>query len=381
MSIAVMSRQLDILAIEPFHGGARRAMLETVARFSRHRWKILKLPPRKMERRLLVSATWFAEHLSRNGVGKVDLLFTSEALNLAEFLRLRPDLAKKPSVVYFHDNQLPEAGGDLPEKPTDLVNLNSAMAANEIWFNSLYHLRTFLGRASGMVARHEELQMRNPMARLAAKAHLVPPPIDLAEMQDAESIALAKGRDPRSVLLDARGARHVTILHVLRILQNEAGPVKLSLIGRVKGLPASLRAIELDERNQIGHINALRTSGVLLSARPDAPSDDLVVRALASGCLPIAPSAGVYPELLPEPMHERCLHDGTPESMAEKLLEAWYAPPLRGMEFLIDEIISPFDCVAACRVIDERVEQLVGVARLPEASHPKFKAMAAVAPR
>jgi len=32
MSNAVMSRQLDILAIEPYHGGDRRAMLEVIAR-------------------------------------------------------------------------------------------------------------------------------------------------------------------------------------------------------------------------------------------------------------------------------------------------------------------------------------------------------------
>src|SRR5437868_412059 len=56
MRSGVMSRQLDILAIEPFHGGARRSMLEAIARYSRHRWRILKLPPRKMHRRLLVSS-------------------------------------------------------------------------------------------------------------------------------------------------------------------------------------------------------------------------------------------------------------------------------------------------------------------------------------
>src|SRR5882672_8186157 len=116
MRNGVLSRQLDILAIEPFHGGARRPMLEAIARYSRHRWRILKLPPRKMHRRLLVSSMWFAETLSRNGLGKVDLLFCSEALNLADFLRLAPGLGKRPSVVYFHENQLPEPGADGPEK-------------------------------------------------------------------------------------------------------------------------------------------------------------------------------------------------------------------------------------------------------------------------
>src|SRR5262245_9728403 len=119
--------QLDILALEPFYGGARRAMLETMVRCSRHRWTVLKLPPRRMERRLSVAANWFAEQLSRHWVGRVDLLFTSEAMNLASLYQLMPALRRKPSVVYFHENQLPHVHTNT-DSPLDLVNLNTANA-------------------------------------------------------------------------------------------------------------------------------------------------------------------------------------------------------------------------------------------------------------
>ena len=56
-----MAAQLDILALEPFYGGARRAMLDTIMRYSRHRWTLLRLPPRRIERRLAAAAHWFAE--------------------------------------------------------------------------------------------------------------------------------------------------------------------------------------------------------------------------------------------------------------------------------------------------------------------------------
>jgi hypothetical protein len=107
---STLPKQLDILALEPFFGGIRRNMLETIIRSSRHRWTLLKLPPRRIERRLTAAAHWFAEQLSRHWVGHVDLLFTSEALNLADLYRLMPNLARKPAVVYFHSNQLPEPG-------------------------------------------------------------------------------------------------------------------------------------------------------------------------------------------------------------------------------------------------------------------------------
>ena len=90
-----MSKQLDILALEPFYGGGRRHMLETLIHYSRHRWTVLKLPPRRIERRLTAAAHWFAEQLSRHWVGRVDLLFTSEALNLADLYRLMPNLLQQ----------------------------------------------------------------------------------------------------------------------------------------------------------------------------------------------------------------------------------------------------------------------------------------------
>jgi hypothetical protein len=366
-----MAKQLDILAIEPYHGGARRAMLEAISRCSRHRWTLLKLPARRFERRQLVAATWFAEVLSRNGVGKVDVVFSSEALNLADFFRLRPDLGRRPSVVYFHDNQLPEVdAAEQGDGPTDLVNLNSATAASEIWFNSLYNLRTFLSRASGLVARHPELRMRDPMRGLAAKAHLVPPPIDFGAMHDllsqapAAAGAAAARRDPRSLLLDARGADHAVVSEALATLARRRERMELTVIGRVKGMPAALRPITLDERDDAGHVRSLLRSSVLVSARANATHDDLAVRALSSGCHPIVPNTGMYTALLPEPLHAPCLHDGTAESIAARVLDAWYLERPTGLEFLLDEVLAQFDAIRACKVIDERLEMLAPVPTL-----------------
>src|SRR5438067_12216352 len=102
-----MSSQLDILALEPFFGGGRRDMLETVIRCSRHRWTLLKLPPRRIERRLATAANWFAEQLSRHWVGRVDVLLSSEAMDLANLYRVVRALARPASVVCFRVNQLP----------------------------------------------------------------------------------------------------------------------------------------------------------------------------------------------------------------------------------------------------------------------------------
>src|SRR3954465_13959319 len=197
-----MSQQLDILALEPFFGGGRRHMLESIIRCSKHRWTLLKLPPRRMERRLTAAAHWFAEQLSRHWVGRTDVLFTSEAMNLADLYRLAPALVKKPSVVYFHSNQLPAVKAN-SESDLDIVNLNTAAAANEIWFNSLFHLRDFLARASALVQRHPELSAHNPMPGLTAKAQLMLPAVDFTTVHElAESSHIQ--RQKRWVFLDTR---------------------------------------------------------------------------------------------------------------------------------------------------------------------------------
>jgi hypothetical protein len=366
-----MPRQLDILALEPFHGGARRAMLDAISRCSRHRWTILKLPPRNIERRLLVAATWFAEHLSRNDVGNVDLVFASEAMNLADLLRLRPELAGRPAVVYFHDNQLPDpaaaaTAAGRSDTPTDLVNLNSATAATEVWFNSLYNLRTFLSRASAMVSRHKELAGRNPMADLTAKAHLIPPPIDLAAIHESttggfKAPADVLGDEPRSIVIDTRGADPAVLCDVLARLDRRPETVEVTLIGRPKNLPASMRPVMLGERDEPGHQRALLKAGVFVGARQTPPSsDDLLVRALAAGCHPVVPDAGVYPELLPKPLHPLCLHDGTVDAIVERILGAWFVEHPVATAANLDDVLSRHDAIRACKVIDERLNRLAG---------------------
>jgi hypothetical protein len=106
--------------------------------------------------------------------------------------------------------------------------------------------------------------------------------------------------------------------------------------------------------------NSLARCGIVLGLRAGAAHDDLVVRSLAAGCLPIVPGSGVYPDLIPEPFHEQSLHDGSAASAAELVLSAWESSRPSGMEFWIDEILAQFDAIRACKVIDRRLENLVG---------------------
>ena len=346
-----MAAQLDILALEPFYGGARRAMLQTIRRCSRHRWTILKLPPRRMERRLAAAANWFAAQLVRHFSGNIDLLFTSDAMNLASLFRLVPELATKPSVVYFHDNHLPPAA-DRASGPFDLVNLNTAMVAAEIWFNSEYHRRIFFERAGALASRHPELGQGIPL--IADKAAVLPPPMDLRFVSDVRKHNDPQRR-PDTIFVETRDA-DVALLNAT--LETIAGQrtVRLITVGPVDRLTSACERTTVREADEVAQVTGMLESRVMLSLMPDAKSDYLFVRAMLSGCRPVALGEGVYREMVPDSLREICLCPRDSGAIAQMLATAlddnhWAAHPPDWRK-----LFAEFDAIPACRRIDERLE-------------------------
>lgn len=351
-----MSTQLDILALEPFYGGARRNMLETIIRCSRHRWTLLKLPPRRLERRLSAASIWFAEQLSRHWVGRVDLLFTSEAMNLADLYRYVPALVRKPAVVYFHSNQLPEPAARTTG-PHDVVNLNTATAATEVWFNSLYHLRLFLAKASALVQKHQELAVRSPMPEITAKAHVMSPPVDLSLVHQLAP-ECAGQRSKRRIFVETRDADPYVINRAMATLTRRGEEFELMTIGPVDDLSPDLPRRTIPELDEAGHVRAMLQSGIFISTRRGATADLHAVRALASGCWPLLPAGCAYAELLPQMLGSSCLYDGSADVLAGRLQDAWHLELPSGYEQDLSRILHRYDPNVACRLMDERIEQL-----------------------
>ena len=360
-----MSKQLDILALEPFFGGGRRHMLETLIHYSRHRWTLLKLPPRRIERRLTAAAHWFAEQLSRHWVGRVDLLFTSEALNLADLYRLMPQLSSKPSVVYFHSNQLPHQHVK-SDNPLDTANLNTATAASEIWFNSMFHLQDFFGRAAALVTRHPELSGRDPMPELGGKSQLMPPPVDFNLINELVAHG-PPARDERQIFVDTRDANVKVLNAALQHINRRGEKYKLVTIGPVEDLDPEQPRMTLPETDEAAHVMAMLQSRIFVSAKDGCPCDYRAVRALAAGCWPIVPHSGCYPELLPKKIHNHTMYDGTGGDLAGRIQDVWHMEQPAGYEDEQAGILSQFDPMYACKAIDERLEQLVSSTQQPVA--------------
>jgi hypothetical protein len=370
-----MPTQLDILALEPFYGGARKAMLECLIKHSRHKWTVLKLPPRRIERRLAAAAHWFAEQLSLHWVGKIDVLFASEALNLADLFRLAPPLAAKPSVVYFHSNQLPPPGIEedfaaaAAAAPSILANLSTAVAASEMWFNSNFHIQTFLSRAQSFIERHSQTFSRNPIDELTQKARLMAPPTDVYLPQEILKRNPLK-HDNRTIFINLHQADCDLIDQALAALDQRGEEFQLMTLGPDNALSPPWKRTKIAEDNQIAAVEAMLQCGLIVSGQVDPMWDHHLAMALAAGCWPIAPDAGVYPELILKPYDERCLYDQTPEGLVALLQDFWELQLPEGHREAMRSCLRKVHPVTATKAIDDRLSELAATATVSTSPPP-----------
>ena len=131
------------------------------------------LPGKKWHWRLLVSAAHFAEIIPPDVRPRFapGTLFVTSLMNLADLIALRPDLARRRKVLYFHENQFAYPSSqqhqELPAQqkhPAKMqkskkawsdygwAQIMSCLAADEVLFNSEYNKKTFLKGAERLLS-------------------------------------------------------------------------------------------------------------------------------------------------------------------------------------------------------------------------------------
>lgn len=361
-----MTEPLNILAFEPFYMGPRRLMLETLMRRSRHKWTVLRLPGRRIERRLEAAAQWFAEVLLRRPVMNFDVLFSSEAINLPELYALCPELVGRPTVVYFHDNQLPLPGRGVT-RPIDHVNLLTAQEGSEIWFNSLHHMRSFMGKAAAVTRQLPHYFEPDAMQRLTQRCSLVSPPVEVDAIREVE-VMPGFERNRRAIFVDLREADTKLLADGLAVLKARGETFELVTIGPRGHLPANLPRTVLPEYDEDGATFALAKCGTYLSVNTGSPFDPRAIMALASGVRAVVPDAAAYPEVVPGQFHATALYQPHPDFLASALQDVWALPELEGWSGELRASVSQFDAESVTSTMDWKINSL---ARAYHAHHSR----------
>lgn len=144
-----------IVLVEPFFGGSHKKWALGLQKHSRHSIEILSLPDKNWKWRMHGGAIEMANQLNQLNFDP-DIILCSDMMDLALFKSLI--ISKARIFIYFHENQLTypwfEQREDISRK-SDLnyafINYSSALVADQVFFNSIYHQTAFLDALTGFL--------------------------------------------------------------------------------------------------------------------------------------------------------------------------------------------------------------------------------------
>ena len=176
---------MHILYVEPFEGGSHASFSRAIQACVPAKWTRLTLPGRHWKWRMRGSAVWAALTHADALRADHDLLWASSYVPLAELVGLAPELAARPRLLYFHENQLafPWREGDPAERDLHygVTQLVSALAATCCVFNSAYNRDSFLDAGRELLARMPDAVPEDWVERIAQRSHVLGVPMELPD--------------------------------------------------------------------------------------------------------------------------------------------------------------------------------------------------------
>jgi len=232
-----------------------------------------------------------------------DLILATSMVDLATIKGLHPRLANVPCVYYFHENQFsyPVSKHQVDSVEPKMVQLYGAIAAEKLFFNSVYNRDSFLEGAGNLLDKFPDNIPDGIVDSLRNKCDVLPvaiQPIEHNEVKD-QSLILWNHRweydkDPE-VFCDAL------------IKLSESYPnFKLALLGsRPKIKPDALLKIEdrfadkilvNDKVSKQDYKKYLGQSSIVVSTAIHEFQGLSVLEAISAGAVPVVPDSLCYRE-------------------------------------------------------------------------------------
>lgn len=312
-----------VLLLSAYDAGSHRQWRETlVAMLPDFQWTCLSLPARHFSWRVRGNSLSWAFNHRRELTDNHDILVATSLTDLASLRGFVPELARLPTLVYFHENQFayPDTAQQHPSIEPAMVNLYSALCADHIAFNSDWNRDSFL---AGVTALLDKLPDEVPPAlleRLATRSSVLPVPLpdalfDGTSRSDAcvcpaETVIVWNHRHeydkgPQRLLLTVqalirRGLRFRLQLLGQRFRRRPPAFAELeTLLAQyyaAQGIAPGVNAF-ISDREQYEQL--LRSADLVLSTADHDFQGLSMLEASALGCFAIAPHALAYPEYLP----------------------------------------------------------------------------------
>ena len=187
---------MKLLIVEPYFTGSHKRWAEEYANSSEHEVKLLTLSGHYWKWRMHGGGVSLARNYNDNYHDKeFDLILVSDMLDLTTFQALtREKTHSIPFVIYFHENQLTYPWS---EKDRDVVagrdnhygfiNYASALAADQIFFNSKFHKQSFIGALPNFLKGFPDNNELSTIETIEAKSEVLYLGMDLRKFDGYNS--------------------------------------------------------------------------------------------------------------------------------------------------------------------------------------------------
>ena len=346
---------MNITLLEPYYSGSHKAWARGYQRNSRHSVRVLDLPGSFWKWRMHGGAVTLAKAFLASDT-EPDFLLASDMLDLTTFQALtRHRTASIPTALYFHENQL-----SYPWSPVDrdvlqgrdrhygFINYVSAFAADGVFFNSRFHLDSFLEELHRLLQHYPDHRDLDNIDVIRAKSRVLPPGLDLRRFDSfLEDVSRMEGASahPRPTLLWNHrwefDKNPETFAEALSVMVRKGLNFDLILIGECPGSEpeafTGLRDILGDRLLTFGYVDSFEAYARLVcrvDILPVTSNQDFfgisVVEAIYCNCFPLLPERLAYPELIPTASHADCFYRDFEDLVArlEALIRGGsYLPP------------------------------------------------------
>ncbi len=308
-------------AIEPFYGGSHKQFLDELQNHTDLNLQILAMTPHHWRWRMHGSALYFSDLIRKNKL-EPGIILASDFVNLPAFRGFVEKPEEWKWMVYFHENQLTYPFRQ--KRPRDLtyahMNIQSALAADAVYFNSRFHLEDFLQSIPKFYSRFVDFKPQEVPDRIREKAEVLPPGIDLRKY-DSIHPAQTSSSNSGIILWNQRWEHDKNpelFFHTLFQLADENFPFRLIVCGeQFSNYPAIFDEAKKKLNNQIIHWGYAKTwstyarllhqADIVVSTADHEFFGIAVLEAIYCRCYPLLPKRLVYPEYIPDSRKEKNL--------------------------------------------------------------------------
>ncbi len=309
-------KKIKIALIEPFYGGSHKQWAEELYKYSRHEIRIFSLSGHHWKWRMHGGAITLGNELLKSGF-RPDLILATDMLDVSVFLGvIRNQLNQTPVCLYFHENQI-----SYPWSPNDqdvkagrnhhygFINYTSALTANHVFFNSQYHLNSFINGLNNFLRMFPDHQNLESLDAIRTKSSVLPLAIDLQKF-DKHKTTPTPTKNEKIIVWNHRWEydKNPESLHrILRTIKDQGNNFKLCLLGqKLKKHPPVFDQIINEFSEELIHVGYaenfedyakhLWKADITISTSIQEFFGISSVEAIYCECIPLLPNRLSYPQ-------------------------------------------------------------------------------------